>query len=112
VAIDTTYRVVRFLVYDEPIWRFDERVQIAEATDHPELHQVGDHNVTSCNRGLLIHLAVSPFDEFSVALTDYGQGWRNTAVIALKCHIRGQTPCGSLRILRDPIDGSLRNLAE
>jgi hypothetical protein len=105
------FRVVCFLVHDEPIWRFSDQIALLESHDRCDL-TAGESSVTPCDEGMLIYTAVDHFDDFDVAFTDYGKHWITRAVTALKGHFRQVTPTGVLQLYRDPIDGTLRNLAD
>lgn len=107
---DTQYRVVRFVVYDEPIWRFNDLITIAPGV--VGFTQIGEARIEPCDEGLAVLLAVKPFRDLRIAEAAYGTEWRARAVAALKLHFRKQTPTGVLRLIRDPVNGSLQNIAE
>jgi hypothetical protein len=53
LAIDTSHQVIRFLVHDEPMWRFDERTEVVDPADHPDLVFSGDTSVVPSDDGLV-----------------------------------------------------------
>src|SRR5690242_6332544 len=89
---DTACRVVRFVVRQEPFWQFEDRIVIVDAADHPDLVMPGDTAVVPCDDGLLIYAAIEEFDEFPIALANFGEMWFRTAEQALKGYVRRQTP--------------------
>lgn len=112
LEIDTTHQVIRFVVYDEPIWRFDQRIEAVDPGDHPDLVFSGDTSVVPINDGLAINVAVEDFDDCSIASQICGEEWFERAVKALNGYLQRHSPTGILRLYRDPADGSLRKIKE
>lgn len=107
------FRVVRFVVYDEPIWRFSAyTARSADAQDIAWISQIHDFHVGRCAEGLEILLAVAPSDTASAEKTGCEREWCRQAVAALRAYFRQESPQAQLRLYRDPIDSSLRNLAD
>lgn len=105
--------VVRFVVYDEPIWRFgDQGALQAELSDPIQVSQIGDSHISWCPDGLQIDLAVEPFEDFSAAFSTHGPRWHQQAIAALREHFLRTSPQAALRLYRDPVDGVLRNLVD
>lgn len=112
-SMEAQFRIVRFLVHDGPIWRFDDRIVVVEEPPiRPNFQRPGDAHVAPCDTGHVIFLAVKPFDDLSLALLANHREWHESAVAALKSHFRLESPESGLRLFRDPVDGILRNLVE
>jgi hypothetical protein len=103
---------LKFLVFHEPIWRFSDQIALAEPSESGGLQEPGDAMVLPCDEGLTIFNAVEEFDDIEAALTEHREAWLHNAVKALKRHFRDATPTGVLRLYRDPVDGTLKNLAD